>query len=64
MQQNITPTWPPDGLITILTEGHLIELELDNRDDIVRVQLDADRAALLIAALQMALSVVKGKEGV
>lgn len=57
--RDIVPTFPPDGLIVIRTEGNLIELEVDNRDDLVRVQLDADRAATLIASLQWALNTIQ-----
>lgn len=58
--RDIVPTFPPDAIITIRTEGNLIEVETDDRGDgFTRVQLNADRAATFIAALQWALNTIQ-----
>jgi hypothetical protein len=56
--RDITPTFPTDGLIVVRTEGNMVELEIDNRDDLVRVQLDAHKAAVLMVALSTALGIL------
>jgi len=56
--RDIIPTMPTDGLITVRTERGMVELEIDNRDDLVRVQLDQHKAAVLMAALSSALAII------
>lgn len=60
---DIIPTFPTDGLIVVRTEGSMVEIEIDNRDDLVRVQLDAHKAAVLMTALSTALAMI-AKKGV
>lgn len=56
--RDIVPTFPTDGLIVVRTEGNMVELEIDDRDDLVRVQLDAHKAAVLMTALSTALAMI------
>lgn len=60
--RDIVPTFPNDGLIVVRTENGMVEIEMDNRDDLVRVQLDTHKTALLLAALSQALVIV-GRNG-
>lgn len=61
--RDVVPTWPPDGLIVVRTEDGMVEIEIDNRDDLVRVQLNAHKAAVLMVALSTALALIaKQKE--
>lgn len=61
--RDIIPTWPPDGLIVVRTEDGMVEIEIDNRDDLIRVQLNAHKAAVLMVALSTALALIaKQKE--
>lgn len=63
--RDIVPTLPTDALITVRTENGMVEIEIDNRDDLVRVQLDAHKAAVLMAALSSAMAIIaKQKKGV
>lgn len=62
--RDIVPTVPSDGLIVVRTEAGMIEIEIDNRDDLVRVQLDAHKAAVLLAALSQALAMIAKQKGV
>lgn len=62
--RDITPTFPPDGLIVVRTEGGMVELEIDNRDDLVRVQLDQHKAAVLMVALSTALAMIAKEKAV
>jgi hypothetical protein len=56
--RDIVPTFPSDALIVVRTDNGMIELEIDNRDDLVRVTLNAHKAAVLMAALSSALAMV------
>lgn len=56
--RDIIPTFPDDGLIVVRTAGGLVELEMDNRDDLVRVQLDQYKATVLLSALASALAII------
>lgn len=62
--RDIIPTFPTDGLITVRTENGMVEIALDNRDDVVRVQLDAHKAAVLMAALSSALAMIAKQQAV
>jgi len=62
--RDIIPTFPTDGLIVVRTEGGMVELEIDNRDDLVRVQLDQHKAAVLMVALSQALAMVVREKAV
>lgn len=56
--RDIHTTQPDDAMITVRTESGMVEIEVDNRDDLVRVQLDAHKAAVLLSALSQALAIV------
>ena len=61
--RDIIPTCPDDGLIVVRTENGLIEIEIDNRNDLVRVQLNQHKAAVLMAALSSALAMIAQQKG-
>jgi hypothetical protein len=56
--RDITPTFPPGALIVVRTDNGMVEIEIDNRDALVRVALNAHKAAVLMAALSSALAMV------
>jgi uncharacterized protein YheU (UPF0270 family) len=56
--RDITPTSPPDALIVVRTDNGMVEIEIDNRVDLVRVQLNAHKAAVLMTALSSALAMI------
>lgn len=60
--RDIIPTFPDDGLIVVRTEGGMVEIKIDNRDDLVRVQLDQHKAAVLVMALAQALAMTARKQ--
>lgn len=62
--RDITTTTPADGIITVRTESGLIELEVDDRDEMVRIQLNQHKAAVLMAALSQALAMVAREKAV
>ena len=62
--RDIIPTFPTDGLITVRTENGMVELSMDNRDDLVRVQLDTHKTAVLMAALSSALAMIAKQQAV
>lgn len=61
--RDIHTTQPDDAIITVRTEAGMVEIEVDDRNEMVRVQLDAHRAAVLMAALSQALAIVIKKGG-
>ena len=56
--RDITPTFPPGALIVVRTDNGMVEIEIDNRDDLVRVTLNAHKAAVLMAAVASALAMI------
>lgn len=42
----------------------MVEIEMDNRDDLIRMQLDADKVDVLIAALSSALAMIAKQKAV
>jgi len=55
----IRPTTPADGMIYVTCEGPLVEIQADNRDDLVNLSLDEAATVKLIVALQKALQVMR-----
>jgi hypothetical protein len=62
--RDITPTSPPDALIVVRTDNGMVEIEIDNRDDLVRVTLNAHKAAVLMTALSQALAMIAREKAV
>jgi hypothetical protein len=56
--RDIVPTLPSGALVVVRTDNGMVEIEIDNRDDLVRVQLNAHKAAVLMAALSSALAMI------
>jgi hypothetical protein len=56
--RDITPTFPSGALIVVRTDNGMIEIEIDNRDALVRVTLNAHKAAVLMTALSQALAMI------
>ena len=56
--RDIVPTLPPGALIVVRTENGMVEIEIDNRDALVRVTLNAHKAAVLMTALSQALAMI------
>jgi hypothetical protein len=42
----------------VRTDNGMVEIEIDNRDDLVRVTLNAHKAAVLMTALSQALAMI------
>lgn len=59
MCEGIAPTVPADGMIYVSCDGGLVEIQADNRDDLVDLQLDEAATVKLILALQRALRVLR-----
>lgn len=59
MCEGIKPTTPADGMIYISCDGPLVEIQADNRDDLVNLSLDEAATVKLILALQNALKVLR-----
>jgi hypothetical protein len=62
--RDIIPTLPPGALIVVRAENNMVELEIDNRDGLVRVQLDQHKAAVLMVALSQALAMIAREKAV
>jgi hypothetical protein len=56
--RDIVPTFPPGALIVVRTDNGMVEIEIDNRDALVRVTLNAHKAAVLMAAVSSALAMI------
>ena len=63
MCTGIAPTVPADGMIYVSCDGQMVEIQADNRDDLVNLQLDEQATVKLILALQRAMKVLR-KDGV
>lgn len=59
MCTGIKPTTPDDGMIYISCDGPTVDLQVDNRDDLVNLSLDEQATVKLILALQNALRVLR-----
>ncbi len=62
--REIVPTFPADAIVVVRTENGMVELEIDNREDLVRVQLNAHKAAVLAMALSQALAMIVKEKAV
>ena len=60
--RDIHPTQPDNAIIHVRTESGLVEIEVDDREKMVRVTLDQHKVALLLSALAQALVIV-GRNG-
>lgn len=61
--RDIQTTLPDDAIIHVRTESGLVEIEVDDRNEMVRVQLDQHKVALLLSALAQALAIIVRKGG-
>lgn len=62
MCESITPTFPDDAMIYISFDGgKTIELQADDRVDLVRLQLDEQATIKLVAALMAALAKMRNE---
>ena len=55
MCEGVKPTFPDDAMIYVSCDGPVIEIQADNRDDLVTLQLNEQQALKLIGALQDAV---------
>ena len=55
MCEGIQPQFPDDGMIYVSCDGPVVEIQADNRDDLVTLQLNEQQTLKLIKALQDAL---------
>ena len=59
MCEGIKPAVPADGMIYVSCDGPMVEIQADNRDDLVTLSLDEQATVKLILALQRALQVLR-----
>lgn len=59
MCTGIAPTVPADGMIYVSCDGPTVDLQVDNRDDLVNLSLNEQATVKLILALQRALQVLR-----